>query len=62
MKRRHLFSILFPLVRMDMWSGLGDIGRWIDKMFTLCLVIVILLLTLFILWLLSKLFGGGARG
>jgi hypothetical protein len=51
-----------PLVKMDVLSGLGDIGRWIDKMFTLCLVIVILLLTLFILWLLSKLFGGGARG
>jgi hypothetical protein len=62
MKRKHLLSVLLPLVKMDMWSGLGDIGRWIDKMFTLCLVIVILLLTLFILWLLSKLFGGGARG
>jgi len=62
MRRRHLLSVLLPLVKMDMWSGLGDIGRWIDKMFTLCLVIVILLLTLFILWLLSKLFGGGARG
>jgi hypothetical protein len=62
MKRRHLLTILAPLVKMDVFSGLGDIGKWIDKMFTFCLVIIILLLILFILWILTKLSGGGARG
>jgi len=62
MTRRSLYAALIPLMSMSIWSGLGDIGKWIDKMTTMCLVIVILILVLFILWILSKLFGGGARG
>lgn len=62
MKKRDLYSALISLVSMDIWSGLGGIGNWIAKVTTMCLVIVILILILFILWLLSKLFGGGARG
>ena len=63
MIRRRLHSTLLSIVgTMSVWSGLEGVGRWIDKITTMCLVIVILLLLVFVLWLLSKLFGGGARG
>lgn len=63
MIRRRLRSTFLSIVgTMSVWSGLEGIGRWIDKVTTMCLVIVILILLLFVLYLLSKLFGGGARG
>jgi hypothetical protein len=61
-KRAFLALALLPLVRMDSLGGTFDsIGRWIDKVTTMCLVIVILILVLFLLYLLSKLFGGGGQ-
>jgi len=63
MIRRRLHSTLLSIVgTMSVWSGLEGVGRWIDKITTMCLVIVILILVLFLLYVLSKLFGGGARG
>jgi choline-glycine betaine transporter len=63
MIRKRFDSLLLSIIgTMSVWSGLEGIGKWIDKVTTMCLVIVILLLLVFVLWLLSKLFGGGARG
>lgn len=57
-----VFSLL-PMLRMDSVGGtLDSIGRWIDKAFTACAVIIILLIVLFILWVLTQLSGRGGRG
>jgi hypothetical protein len=64
-RRTNLLAFsLLPLVKMDSVGGtLDSIGRWVDKMFTVCAAIIILLLVLFILWILSQLSGrGGQRG
>jgi len=62
-RRSLLVFALLPLLRMDSVGGtLDSIGRWIDKVFTVCAAIVILLLVLFILWILSQLSRGGQRG
>jgi hypothetical protein len=63
-RRTNLLAFsLLPFIRMTtVPQALGDIGAWVDKIATMCLVIIILLLVVFILWLLSKLFGGGQRG
>jgi flagellar biogenesis protein FliO len=43
-------------------SAAGEIGAWIDKVATFCLVIIVLVLVLFILWLLTQLSQGRGRG
>ena len=61
--RKSLFLFgLLPLLRMDSVGGtLDSIGRWIDKVFTVCAAIIILLLVLFIVWILTQLSGGGGQ-
>ena len=55
--------LLLPVVTMDSPGGTLDaVGRWIDKAFTVCAAIIILLIVLFILWILSQLSKGGTRG
>jgi len=63
-KITFLAFALLPLLRMDSVGGTLDaMGRWVDKVFTVCAAIIILLLVLFILWILSQLSGrGGTRG
>lgn len=45
-----------------MGTVLEDIGRMIDKLYTLCLVVLAILALMFILYIISKFWGGGARG
>lgn len=53
---------MLSIITFGISSTLSGIGRWIDKMSTLCMVVLILLLIVAILWLLTNLFGGTARG
>jgi len=44
-------------------SLLGDIGRLIDKLYNVCLAVIIVIVLLIVIWALSWIFGkGGVRG
>ena len=43
-------------------SILGDLGRIIDKVFGICLIVFGIIAILVLAWILSHFFGGGGRG